>query len=340
MVIGLIGNDSVQADELDLTETEAAPNEPFTLTAYWENDGGPLKQNNLTDRHYTNGLAVSLTHQPDWAHNLAPHMPFAEAFGEAQTGAGYIVGQSMFTPDDIEATAIIEDDRPYAAYLFTSVFWQRANDVTMDHLQFELGVVGPASQAGDLQVAIHELVDEDRPRGWKNQLGDEVTVQFHLRKKWRLNVLDHQLLRIPLQWQFIPQTGLALGTVHRHVDGGALLRVGGNLPDDFGPGRLADVGAATGTPNEGWGMYGFVRATGRLVDHNLFLEGNTFRDSAHTVNNERWGGEVQGGVSIQYHHGACHLEVIYSQTFISEEFAGQDGSNAYGGLSIALSVWY
>ncbi|MEX0653088.1 MAG: lipid A deacylase LpxR family protein [Phycisphaeraceae bacterium] len=313
--------------------------DPYVLDIYWENDGGVLKPNGSHDRYYTNGVALSLAHRPRWAEQLAPHMPFADRFGPARTAAGYTVGQLMFTPRRIEPSELLVDDRPYAGYLYAGVYWQRANEHTFDHFQLDLGLVGPSSLADHTQDWIHDIYRAPEPQGWRHQLRDEPTIQFRVRKKWRADLASFHLAdhRFDLQW--IPHVGVAAGTVHRYAEAGAMLRLGGNLPDDFGPGRVRDIAAHTGDPGRGWGAYGFLRLNARLVEHNLFFAGNTWKDS-HSVDHEPVVGEAQLGYAVQYRGDHWAGQFAYSQVFQSDEFKGQRDNHAYATFALSLTYWF
>lgn len=320
-----------------------APDAPslFTITVYEENDSVRIKPNNPTDRHYTNGTAISFAHQPAWADKIAPHVPLASHFDQPRTAAGYIAGQLIFTPDNINTRKIIRDDRPYAGYLFGGAYWQRADNTTFDHFQLDLGVVGPSSGADDTQKIVHDYFDGQEPNGWNGQLRDEFTAQLYARRKWRIPLTQQNSPIEGTGWQtqLIPQVGIALGSIYRHLEAHATLRAGFNLPDDFGPGRLADVAAATGTPRQGWGAFGFLRAGGRLVEHDLFLEGNTFKDSHH-VSAKPLVGEIQAGVAVQYHRDNWGLELGYSQTYMTRQFDKQEHTSSFGALTLAFTGYF
>lgn len=312
----------------------AGASSPYAVTIYWDNDGAILKRNNAQDRHYTNGVAVTFAHQPDWVRGFADTWAFGESFDS--TAAGYLVGHMVFTPDDLLATQLTRADRPYAGYLFAGVYLQRANDNVFDHAQLDLGVVGPSSNAEQFQKDIHDWFDADDPKGWNNQLHDEFTAQLYLRRKWRTDPHAFELFDAQGQHQLTPQVELAVGSVYRHISAGATWRIGYNLPDDFGPGRLTDVAAATGSTAHRHGAYGFVRAAGRIVEHNMFLEGNNYEDS-HGVDAETFVGEVQLGVAAYARHKGWLFNANYSQTFVSDEFEEQDGSDAFGSLMLSAA---
>ncbi len=311
---------------------------PYEVTVYWENDSSFLKPNNASDRHYSNGIAATFTHQPVWAGPFADYAPLGESFD--RTAAGYILGQMMFTPERITASKLIRSDRPYAGYLFAGLYLQRANESVFDHAQIDLGIVGPSSGTESLQESIHNNFNADDPKGWDNQLKDEPTIQLTLRRKWRsdpgtLTAFDHSL-----EQQWIPYVELGIGTVHRYVLLGTTYRVGMNLPDDFGPGRLADPASFTALIDldkaQPTTCYGFVRVAGRAVEHNLFLEGNTYR-SSHSVNAETLTGEVQTGIALEHTFKGWRIKGSYAQTFITEQFEGQDGPDSFGAVMLSAS---
>lgn len=322
----------------ELPTASAAQARPYEVTVYWQNDSSFLKRNNASDRHYTNGMAVTFAHQPTWAEGFADTAPLGESFD--RTAAGYIVGHLIFTPENIVERNLIPDDRPYAGYLFAGLYLQRANAGVFDHAQLDLGVVGPSSHADTLQQDIHALFDADEPRGWSNQLHDEFTAQLTLRRKWRHDLEPVSAFDYTLEQQMIPYVELGIGTVQRYALLGATYRVGVNLPDDFGPGRLAepasftaDVHHVSSQPTVG---YGFLRIAGRAVEHDLFLEGNTYR-SSHGVDANTLVGEIQAGLAAECTFHDWRLKASYAQTFISEQFDGQRGSDSFGAITLSAS---
>lgn len=325
--------------DADLAQQSPAQRDPFALSIYWENDGGPVKRNELRDQHYTNGLAIVLAHRPAWADRLADFVPFASE-GMDRTAGGYYLQQLMFTPEEILESGIIEDDRPYAGYLAAGAFWQRASDAELDHLQLEVGITGDSSLAEEIQTSVHEWVDTEAAEGWHNQIDDQPQIQFYARRKWRIGLDPIDIGETRIDAQVIPTVGFALGTVYRHLEAGGTFRIGFNLPDDFGPGRVADLGSRVGDPAQGWSFYGFARAGGRLVEHNTFLEGNDFEDDPHTVEAEPLVGEISAGLVVGYRRDRWAAELSYSQTALTEEFKTQTGSDSYGMLGLSLMGWF
>lgn len=333
------GSDAEAAAE-DVSQSSG----PYRLDVYWENDGTILKPNNTQDRHYTNGNALTLSHKPGWARKLAERAePFAidGRFDHTQSAAGYVLGHQMFTPQRLTAERLIKDDRPYAGYLYGGVYWQRANEHTLDHVELDVGVVGPLARGKQVQNLIHEYSGDRDPAGWDNQLDNEPTAQLFFRRQYRLplHALWVEEERDPV-WgvELLPKAELAAGTVHRYVEGGLMLRAGFNLPNDFGPGEIDDLAAATGLGEAatGWGGYAFAGVSGRAVEHNLFLAGNTF-ESSHGVDEEPLVGRFRAGVALKYQGRHWRIDGMFSQTFLTEEFKQQTGGDAFGQLRLAIT---
>lgn len=182
------------------------------------------------------------------------------------------------------------------------------------------------------RAGIHQVFNETDPRGWDYQLRDEPGVDFTFFRKWRWTLLTSEGRDVV---QMIPQAGFTLGTVHRHAGIGATVRMGVGLPDDFGPGRIDQPAAATGLGDPSSGGYVFARLGGRVVEHNLFLNGNNFH-SSHGVKPETWVGEFQVGLVVRW----GEIEVGYSQTFLSQEFETQNTNDSFGGLTVSWTTQF
>lgn len=312
--------------------------EPWAVHLYIENDGTFIKPNNNTDRHYTHGTKLTFAHQPDFADALADALdafyPIGPADGRA-TAFGYSFGQSIYTPKDITNPSFIPKDRPYVGWLYGGVYLQRSVRDTMDYLDLTVGVIGPASQADDTQKIVHKIVDAGEPRGWDNQVPNEVGFNINYQRHWKLPLLpaaDKEGHTFVFGAELLPQAGFALGLMNRHVNAGATLRAGWNLPDDFGPARLEEPADATGLPTGAGDLsvYGFVRLEGRLVEHDAFIEGAAFRSSPGRPIQPAVGIVQVGVVATCY-----HFELGYSQTFLTEQFKGQRGSDSFGAFTLA-----
>lgn len=322
----------------DTTPTAAALDEsgadlrpPVSLTAYFENDGTFVRPGG-TDRHYTSGQALS------WVWHETGGDGIAEWLGVPADGTalGLVLGQQIFTPTDIKSGVADPNDRPFTGYLYLGTFWQREYEDVLDHVEIDLGITGENSLAENAQEWIHEITGDDDP-DWSQQLDSEVAFNLTYRRKWRHDLGQSTLFDTPVDWQLIPRFELDVGTVRRRVGVGADLRVG-VLPDDFGAGRFVDPAAATGAPVQGVSHYAFVRAVGRYVEWNTFIEGSNYRDPSAAVSLEPFVGELAGGFAVEWRRDHWVFNATYVQTLFTREFEEQDNADGLG--SIALRAVY
>ena len=82
----------------------------------------------------------------------------------------------MHTPDDITDPNPPEDDQPYAGVLYVDSLLYARKERWTHAWELKLGVVGPASQAENVQKDFHELVGGDEPMGWDTQLPNEPVI--------------------------------------------------------------------------------------------------------------------------------------------------------------------
>ena len=68
----------------------------------------------------------------------------------------------------------------------------------------------------------------------------------------------------------------------------------------------------------------------RGVARNIFLDGNTIRDS-HSVSKKRWVGDAAVGVAANF--GV--YKIAFVRVFRSQEFIGQQSAPRYGSITIS-----
>jgi len=297
-----------------------------------------------SDDHYTQGLRIGYL-GPDVASDSGWNRPFdvlggllpVFPAGEAERSRRYALsfGQSFFTPSVIAADPPDPRDRPYAGWLYLGASLLQDTDRRMlEHLELQLGVVGPAALGKQVQRRWHEFVDGTKPEGWDAQLENEPGIVLSYERKWRLKLAGDGGTGIDL----IPELGGSLGNVFTYGEAGVMLRFGRNLQADYGPARIRPALSGTDYFNRDYldgdfGIYGFVGAQGRAVARNIFLDGNTFRSSP-SVDKEPLVADLQAGVSLFWRNGARLDIAVMHRT---EEFEDQDGADAIGIVSFAAS---
>jgi hypothetical protein len=133
-----------------------------------ENDNFGSRQ----DRHYTQGLRVSY---------LSPSItggsfdaPFAwlsdhlsifddDAPQKNRKVEWTILGQSIFTPEDLTRTKLDPRDRPYAGWLYTGGRPLQESTLgssgrMLENLELSIGIVGPAALGREAQNDVHQYI--------------------------------------------------------------------------------------------------------------------------------------------------------------------------------------
>jgi len=100
---------------------------------------------------------------PDWSLPYVRWLPFINEPG-FQRNVALSMGQNMYTPTDISREDLIEDDRPYAGWAYLGIAFHSKNERRLDTMEFQLGIVGPASGAEQAQKVVHRKIDNPRPK--------------------------------------------------------------------------------------------------------------------------------------------------------------------------------
>ena len=297
-----------------------------------------------TDQHYTSGLKMSWSSRDlEQFSDSGYASPFLPVFNllpyinetDYQKNLVLALGQNIYTPVNTDAQALLPGDRPYAGWLYLGVGVVWKNDDVRNSLVLDVGVVGPWAYGQETQSFIHDLRGFDSPNGWDNQLENEIGFTLAYERLWRWPKHER---RSGFDWEMLPHAGLALGTVTTFANVGAEIRVGLNLPDDFGTSSISSA-ATTSTPVDGalaadrsrfdLGAYVFARVDGRAVARNIFLDGNTYTDS-HSVDSNPLVADLCAGVAMNYKN----TKIAYALVYRTKEFKGQDEGQTFGTVSL------
>jgi hypothetical protein len=284
-----------------------------------------------TDQNYTNGVRAawqsSENKVPDAALWVATHLlPLAD---NGHKRISIAAGQSIFTPRDLSQTAPITNDRPYAGWLYGSVGMVSDTGKELDNVVLTLGVVGPASYAEQTQKFVHKVINSPHPYGWDNQLGNEPGAVLTYEHKWR-SIAEYSPFGVGVD--ATPHVGFNLGNINTDASVGGTVRIGYDLPADYGPPRIRPSlpGSDFFIPTRDLGGYLFAGIEGRAVGRNIFLDGNTFSHSLSVDKN--WAvGSLQAGATITY--GNARLS--YTHVVITKEFKNQAHPAQFGAMSLS-----
>lgn len=289
---------------------------------------------NSGDRYYTHGTQFSrlkVEAPPAWLDRLSEWVPLYQK-GELLNLVNYTLGQKIYTPDDTEASAVVKGDRPYAGYLYAgiAVLSQIYSTPTVDHgnlFEITLGVVGPSALSEQSQKGFHDLIGIDSPNGWDNQLQDEPALGLSYARFWRIV----RPLGDKLEFGVNPHLNMVAGNVYTYGAGGLLFRLGDNLKKDLNPPNIRP--GFIGLPYFRGGAsswYVYLGLEGRLVARDIFLDGNTFKES-HSVEKENLVGDLQFGIVYM----TDHWRVAFSNMARTREYSTQEENTRYGAVNIS-----
>jgi hypothetical protein len=222
-------------------------------------------------------------------------------------------------------------ERPYAGFLYLGVGFVTDNDREQQQLELQLGMVGPASLADRTQIWFHGLINARRPRGWQTQLKNEPGLILTYERSWR-GWTSGRLFGLGLDLS--PHLGGAIGNIYDYFNAGAALRLGLNLPDDFGPPRIDPSlpGSSFHEPSDRFSAYLFAGIDGRVIGRNLFLDGNSFVSSRHVAKNPLVG-DLEFGWVLAYRR----WRVAFTHVFRTKEYHTQPGVDQFGSVSLSYT---
>jgi hypothetical protein len=286
-----------------------------------------------TDQHYTSGVGFNYTtapqETPDLARDVTTALPFLFDDRNAEIRANYEIAQDIFTPRRTGLVVPDPNDRPYAGYLYAGFSVLSRTDTNLDQLELQAGVIGPASLAEDAQNWVHTVIGDHKALGWHYQLRDEPGLELTYQRA--VKIIPPQSL-FGVFFDIEPHYGAAVGNVYDYVNVGAMARVGINLPDDFGPPRLEPSlpGSNFYEPN-GFSAYVFGGVDGRAVGRNIFLDGNSFQDSASVVK-KPFVGDLQIGAAI----ALDFARLSFTHVFRTKEFKTQQSADQFGSVNLTF----
>jgi len=317
--------------QTDITRQLRKLNNQKFITFNSENDlyGGG------TDRNYTNGARVTYfslgAPMPEFFHavdQLVPTFSINET-----TSISWSLGHNLYTPSDIKIAANQDNDRPWAAFLYGSAGLVSVTKNHIDSLEATVGIVGPAALGEQVQKLIHRHVsDSPMPKGWRHQLKNEPGLMLSWERSW-----PEKYGFETMGWNAgaTPYIGTTLGNIYTYASTGItfyLTPYNGKFQDT--PVRVRPAMPGTGAfvvPESTFNWYLFGGVEGRLVGHNIFLDGNTFTDS-HSVDKKYLVGDATAGVALTYGRTRLSYALIYR----TREFDDQDKADIFGTVTLGV----
>jgi len=283
------------------------------------------------DAAYSYGSGLSILFYRKDINSSLFYIPFSSYKG----GDDYIsfgFSHQLYTPEDFENPNLIEDDRPYAGYMYLQLGLYKSLNNTLTSLNIQVGIVGPSSQMESVQKIIHDLIGSPEPMGWQYQIKDEPIFQLNFSQKKYYN-LDN-IFGFGYNSSILPEYGFDFGNASTKLYVSTLFRWGKGVPHDYGAYTI-DNTSYSKIPlksevvhyNKKWKYYFNFSLKTNLIAKNIFLDGNTFKES-HSVRKNYFTLETGYGLSFVYDH----FSIDYLRRHTSKEFQSQKKLYSYGSL--------
>ncbi len=298
-----------------------------------------------TDRHYTNGMKFTLLGEtrvdesPELLQRITALVPTLNSATARRQfyKVGVALGQNIYTPGDTDTALPLPDDRPYAGWLYGSLIFQAQSDDSrlLRVVELSLGMVGPAALGQQFQNAWHDVIQVPHANGWAHQLHNEPGLLLSWERRYRVGKV-----RLPLpglQSDLIVRGGVSLGNVRTNVAAGFAVRLGWWLPPDFGADLIRPAGGALVSAHR-FSLYLFGSGETRAVARDIFLDGNTWRDSP-SVDRRPIVADLNIGLVLRLPLSGPRLKGLqftYTQNYRTKEFYGQLQHDVFGSLGCSF----
>jgi len=210
-----------------------------------------------TDRYFTNGITIDL--QAPWLHNSPVQKLMLPYKHKAYVTCNLSLVTDMYTPTDTRVAPKLNNDRPYASYLYFSSKRTVADRLRKFKIssQLDLGYLGPYSPGSYMQKIVHKTFPtNDIPIGWETQINTDLILNYTIHAQKAVYQEENFLL--------LAGAHVQAGTLYSNAGIGLQIRTGKAEPF-FGLSK-----------NEHWPQsqyYFFCKTNIRYIGYNALLQG-------------------------------------------------------------------
>ena len=179
------------------------------------------------------------------------------------------------------------------------------------------------------------MIKVERANGWTNQLNDEPGLILSWERRYRVGKMTLPFLG--LESDLIGRGGISLGNVRTNIAGGFAVRIGWRLPADFGADLIRPAGGSL-IATRRFSAYIFGSGETRAVARDIFLDGNTWRDS-QSVDRRPIVADLNIGVVLRTPFSGPRLKGLqftYTQNYRTKDFYGQLQPDVFGSLGLTF----
>lgn len=271
-----------------------------------------------SDRNYTQGYSFELV-TPYFKNNPANYLFLQPK--EVQSRYGLAIEHIGFTPERYDVPEIQVGDRPFAAAIYLKSFVIATDSVNKSRFtsSFNLGIIGPAAFGGEMQIGIHEATGNKTPRGWGNQIKNDLVLNYEIG-------YEKQLLNYKDLFSFQAHANAKVGTLFTNASIGFNSTIG-----------IINSPFSSTKNRSGFQLYAYAQPILKVVGYDTALQGGLFqRSSPYTIDSSR----IER-LTTQYNFGIVlktkSLYLEYTGSILSKEFETGNTAN-WGGIRIGFTI--
>jgi hypothetical protein len=289
-----------------------------SLKLTFEND---LITWNNTDRYYTNGITAEL--KASWiSGTVASRLMLPYRHPSASNTALFLV-QNMYTSADTRIPPTLENDRPFASYIYLGIRKLNIDYTRGIRLSSSLfaGIIGPYSPGSFLQTLVHKTFPtNDIPQGWDTQINSDVILNYNVS-------LEKRLAGSKL-WNISALADIQGGTLYNSLGSGIRAQFGLSEPRFGFPGKET---------RQKWQVYVYSQGVAKFIAYDATLQGGMInRNNTYTLKGSQLK-SVIGQAEIGFHIDYNGFGIEAAQHFLTPEFK-EGMSHRWGQLSLLFPL--
>lgn len=268
-----------------------------------------------TDYYYTQGITLEYVH-PSIHNFFLSNLLYRGKDSLSKTGITFnLFG---YTPTSINSDAILSGDRPFEGSMTLKIFAISTNNEKKERIAtaLSIGVIGPVALGEEIQTNIHKWTGNKIPKGWKNQVKNDIILNYQVNIEKELLSSEAFILNGTAE--------LRAGTLHDRLSGGFNF-IAGHFNNPYNYEKKKKVQ---------YYFYGQSRVN--LVGYDATMQGGIFnRKSPYTIpsgNISRITFQADAGIVLNFRK----LFLEYNQSFFSKEFS-TGRNHRWGGVSLGFS---
>jgi len=271
-----------------------------------------------TDENYTQGYSVELV-APVLAGNPLNILFYIPENTECRYGLS--IEHIGFTPNRYELPEIQVGDRPFAAAIMlkSSMIAVNVSAKSIFSSGLSIGIIGPGAFGEEMQRGIHEATGNKIPLGWKNQIKNDVVLNYEVG-------YERQLVRYENLFSLQASAHAKVGTLFTNGSVGLNSTVG-----------IINNAFTSLSDRSGFKLYAYAAPMVSVIGYDATLQGGLINhDSPYTIAS----GDVER-VTGQFNYGLIlktkTLYFEYTRSVITKEFA-TGSAYKWGGIRIGFTL--